>query len=69
MFNEGSHPFYTAGMKVEEFKLKLKHSEIPPIAHVLAQNFMNKISKREYEERYNVNEALKHPWITRNKDD
>jgi len=69
MFNEGNHPFYTPGMKVDDFKMKLRHSEIPPIPHVLAQNFMNKISKREYEERYNVNEALKHPWITRNKDD
>lgn len=56
-------------MKSEDFKNKLKNEEFPKLGDPLAQNFLEKVSKKEYEERYNVNEALKHPWITRNKDD
>jgi serine/threonine protein kinase len=69
MFNEGRHPFYVLGMRAEDFKVKLRTEGFPPLAEPLAQDFIERISKKEYEERYNVNEALKHPWITRNKDD
>lgn len=69
LFNEGRHPYYYPGMKTDEFKLKLRTESFPQLPHALAQNFMEKISKREYEERYNVNDALRHPWITRNNDD
>jgi serine/threonine protein kinase len=55
MFHEGAHPFYHPGMKTEEFKYKLKNASFPALSHPLAQNFIEKISKKEYEERYNVN--------------
>jgi serine/threonine protein kinase len=46
MFNEGRHPFYYPGMKTDEFKLKLKNDSFPPLSNVMAQNFMEKISKK-----------------------
>lgn len=69
IFNEGRHPFYHPGMRTEEFKLRLKNDEFPALSHALAQSLLEKLSKKEYEERYNVNDALKHPWITRNEAD
>ena len=35
----------------------------------MANNFMRKLAKKNYSERYSVNEALQHPWITRNEYD
>ena len=58
------------GMKVDDFKMRLKTLPFPVLKdQPMAQNFIGKISKKEYEERYNVSEALKHPFITGNKDD
>ena len=42
-------------MKSEDFKNKLKNEEFPKLGDALAQNFLEKVSKKEYEERYNVN--------------
>ena len=56
-------------MRTEEFKLRLKNDEFPALPHPLAQSLLEKLSKKEYEERYNVSDALKHPWITRNEAD
>jgi hypothetical protein len=44
-------------MKTDEFKLKLKNESFPPLSDEMAQNFMEKISKKEYEERYDVGDA------------
>lgn len=46
LFNDGRHPYYYPGMKTDEFKLKLKNDTFPPLNHPLAQNFMEKISKK-----------------------
>jgi hypothetical protein len=46
MYNEGRHPFYYPGMKTDEFKLKLKNESFPVLPDALAQNFMEKISKK-----------------------
>ena len=54
MFSEGTHPLYSPGMNTQEFKHHLKAAHFPKLPHPLAQNFIEKISKKEYEERYNV---------------
>jgi hypothetical protein len=46
MFNQGKHPFYTPGMKSEDFKHKLKNEEFPPLSDPLAHNFLLKVSKK-----------------------
>jgi calcium-dependent protein kinase len=46
MFNEGNHPYYCPGMKTEDFKYKLKNSPFPLLSHTLANNFIQKISKK-----------------------
>lgn len=35
----------------------------------MAQDFFNRISKIEANERYTTQEALRHPWLTRNFED
>jgi len=42
-------------MKSEDFKNKLKTEEFHKLSDSLAQNFLEKVSKKEYVERYNVN--------------
>lgn len=69
LFNRGNHPFYKAGMSTNEFKTCLQRDSFPQIGHGLAQSFLDRLSKKDYEQRYSVGEALKHPWITRNLDD
>jgi calcium/calmodulin-dependent protein kinase I len=56
-------------MSTNEFKACLQRDLFPLIAHGLAQNFLQRLSKKDYDQRYSVGEALKHPWITRNLDD
>jgi serine/threonine protein kinase len=56
-------------MKTETYKEKLKRSEFPELPDSFAQNFIKRISRADYNERYSVNEALQHPWITRNFED
>ena len=65
----GKHPIYLPGMKSDEYKEKLKTCKFPPLENPLAENFLKRISKIDYTERYSVNEALQHPWITRNHED
>ena len=74
LFQGGKHPIYTPKMSPEEYKKRLLHSKFPPLSHEgschsegspLAQNFLDRVSKYETLERYNVVEALKHPWLTR----
>ena len=54
MLNHGKHPIYQSKMDVEEYKKLLKTCKFPPLKDELAQNFIQKIAKREYSERYSV---------------
>ena len=46
LFNRGAHPFHLPGMKVEDFKMRLKTQPFPPLKDPMAQNFIEKISKK-----------------------
>jgi serine/threonine protein kinase len=77
LFHQGRHPIYTSKMTAEEYKKLLLHVKFPPLQGQetaidglrLAQNLMDRVSKYEALERYNVVETLKHPWITRRFND
>lgn len=70
----GKHPFYEKGEK--DFGAKLMNIETKPIKwkfgskfSELAKDFFLKLCAYPYTIRYDANEALQHPWITRNADD
>lgn len=71
LFSRNQHPLYTPKMTADDYKKKIAHSKFPGLGpeYALADNFLQRISKYEALERYNVVEALKHPWITRRLDD
>ena len=66
---KGKHPIFKEGMSSEEYKLQLNHFIFPSLDDPLANNFIQRISQHSYADRYSANEALRHPWITRNKED
>ena len=65
----GMHPFYIRGCQQKEYIDKLIEqkclckfsSEMP----LLARNLFLKLCKFESRDRYQINKALEHPWITR----
>ena len=71
LLNNGKHPFYIKGDTKTDFIKKVENCKI---------NFYNKVSPMEKHLifkllepnpswRYNASQAIKHPWITRNKND
>ena len=71
LLNNGKHPFYVKGDNRKDFEKKIEECKI---------NFYNKISpmgrhlilkllEPNPSWRYNGAQAIKHPWITRNKED
>jgi hypothetical protein len=71
LFNRNRHPVYEAKMGAEEYRKRIAHARFPSLGgeYALAENFLQRISKFEALERYNVVEALRHPWITRRFED
>ena len=72
LLNKGEHPFYCKGDKKEEFIKKLKSAKELKYNNkisYMARNLLKKLLEPDPLKRYKANEALKHPWITRNADD
>jgi len=65
----GKHPFLKEHDSYETFKEKLKSIQVvnpDPIMSELAQNLFSKLVAVKPHQRYNVQDCLQHPWITRN---
>ena len=72
LLNNGKHPFYQNGEKLEDFSEKIKKGKIEFINRVsyMAKNLIYKLCEPNPSWRYSAALAIKHPWITRNpKDD
>ena len=72
LLNKGEHPFYCKGDSKEEFIKKLKSiKELKCYNKIsyMAMNLLKKLLEPDPIKRYKANEALKHPWITRNAND
>ena len=71
LLNNGKHPFYTKGMDRTDFNQKIKtckinfYNKISP----MAKHLIFKLLEPNPSWRYNASQAIKHPWITRNKYD
>lgn len=65
----GKHPFLKEHDSYETFKEKLKSIQVvnpDPNMSELAQNLFSKLVAVKPHQRYNVQDCLQHPWITRN---
>jgi serine/threonine protein kinase len=68
----GRHPMYVKGVDTyDSFKTKLqtvKTIEPHPSMSKVAQNLFKRLTVVQASHRYNANECLQHPWITRKMD-
>lgn len=64
----GKHPLYTEKDTAETFKNRLANCReltFPPELSGLARNLFMRLTKRNSSQRYSLENALNHPWITR----
>ena len=72
LLNKGEHPFYKKGDSKEEFMNKLKTNQELKFNNkmsYMAMHLLKKLLEPLPLKRYKANDALKHPWITRNISD
>lgn len=71
LLNNGKHPFYVKGDKRREYAKKIKEGKIYFYNKVspMAKHLILKLLEPNPSWRYTGAQALKHPWITRNKND
>jgi len=72
LLNKGEHPFYKKGDSKEEFMNKLKTIQELKFNNkmsYMAMHLLKKLLEPLPLKRYKANDALKHPWITRNISD
>ena len=72
LLNKGEHPFYKKGDSKEEFIKKLKTIQELKFNNkmsYMAMHLLKKLLEPLPLKRYKANDALKHPWITRNISD
>ena len=72
LLNKGEHPFYHNGDTKEEFinNLKsIKQLKCKNKISYMGLNLLKKLLEPDPLKRYKANDALKHPWITRNPED
>ena len=71
LLNNGEHPFYHNWETKETFinNLKTKNLKFNNKISYLAINLIKKLLENDPIKRYRANDALKHPWITRNPED
>lgn len=70
LISGGKHPFFVDKMSSEEYKEKIHSKEEMTFCEtipLLARNLVMKLCKYEAFFRYEINKALLHPWITRDK--
>ena len=71
LLNKGNHPFYNKGDKMEDFVKKLNEKKIKFNNNIspMAKHLILKLLETNPSWRYTGLQAIKHPWITRNKED
>ena len=71
LLNNGKHPFYVKGDNRKDFIKKIENCKINCYNKVspMAKNLIFKLLEPNPSWRYNAAQAIKHPWITRNKND
>jgi serine/threonine protein kinase len=72
LLSGGGHPLHRKGDTSEIFKAKLQNKEnfyFDPSFSDLAKDLIKKMTDYSPFYRYSIDQALKHPWITRNNDD
>ena len=72
LLNNGEHPFYHKGDTKEDFINNLKSIKNLKYTNKLlymGKNLLKKLLEPDPLKRYKANDALKHPWITRNPAD
>ena len=74
LLNNGKHPFYDESEKLtkEEYIYKIKNKKnliFKNKISYMAKHLLKKLLEPNQGRRYTANQALKHPWITRNFDD
>jgi serine/threonine protein kinase len=71
LLSGGRHPLHEKGDSLEKFKKKLEDQQefyFDESFSNLAKDLINKLTCYSPISRYNVNQALKHPWITRSNE-
>ena len=71
LLNNGKHPFYVKGETRKDFNKKIQNCKINFYNKIspMANHLLFKLLEPNPSWRYNAAQALKHPWITRNKND
>ena len=72
LLNKGEHPFYHKGDTRKDFINNLKNIKQLKFNNkmsYMAVNLLKKLLEPDPLKRYKANDALKHPWITRNIED
>lgn len=71
LLNNGKHPFYIKGDTKTDFIKKVENCKINFYNKVspMAKHLIFKLLEPNPSWRYNASQAIKHPWITRNKND
>ena len=71
LLNSGKHPFYIKGDNRKDYDQKIKTCKITFYNKVspMAKHLICKLLEPNPSWRYNGAQAIKHPWITRNKED
>ena len=71
LLNNGKHPFYVKGDLKKELAHKIKKGVFKFYNNVsfMANNLIRKLLEINPDWRYTAEKALRHPWITRNKND
>ena len=71
LLNNGKHPFYIKGDNREDFEKKIKECKITFYNKIspMAKHLILKLLEPNPSWRYTGVQSMKHPWITRNKED
>ena len=71
LLNDGKHPFYIKGDNRKDFIKKIVDGKINYYNKVspMAKHLISKLLEPNSSWRYTGSQAIKHPWITRNKND
>ena len=71
LLNNGKHPFYIKGISKKDFDKKVERCKINFYNKIspMAKHLIFKLLEPNPSWRYNASQAIKHPWITRNKYD
>ena len=71
LLNNGKHPFYVKGIERKDFDKKIQSCKINFYNKIspMAKHLIFKLLEPNPSWRYNASQAIKHPWISRNKYD